>query len=518
MKELAFTIKSGFNTYDLVHSPDGWDDTVLNVERSTKFMGIVRTYAIQLKFVLEGATLLREKFYNKVPDDVQLIVKKLNRISLQYEEVFIGLFDFSTFADTDHFVEISIIDNSFANLVKRNLDKEYTVSFVSAENFYHIYQSNPVKPTKYVHFFRILRNLLDMAVEGRLNSGEFILDDSVIVTSSDIKRVITNSTALQGGDFTTINISLKDLFQCLYVLFKVVPSFQIIDGVQTMTLKTINQNFPVDVAMELLQVKDFKLSIAKEFLFDSIAIGYPDQDGETLEKSEFGFTSKYSNKSSMIVNNELDLTIKLRADISGIKEFSEQYGYPDDSINEPFVMVIRYDDGLNKYIVDENWVAHIYAIWQNAPNVRITPKRLLLEHEEFINSSFYGLDQEGMMSVYFLSGPGLIRQIGTKLLDSTADEQVEGIGFVRTKSPLFLPVVFDFEAILPDTITYNGISYPFTFNYLSIPELLRMSFDYDGTTYNGFLLSMKANVTGRKNKAIVRLLASPSTDLSKLIR
>lgn len=514
MKELTFAIKSGFTTHELVHSPDGWDDAILDIERSTTMLGIVRSYSIQLKFMLDGAKILRDIYYNKIQNETSLTLKKLNRLTLQYEDLFTGIFDFSTFVDTDYSVEVTILDNSLANYIKRNLDKQYNVTFTTSRLFYHWDNQTAVKPTKYIHFYELLYNLLDMVVEGKLASGDFSLDQNAIIPSTEERKVITNSIALQGGEFDSVTISLRDMLQDLFVLWQMVATIKIVDGTQTLIIKSVESTFPELASFEIDEVSNFKLSFAKDFLFDSIAVGFPTQESDSILPYEFGATAKFSNSSAFIVNKELDLISKIRGDVTGITQYADQYGFPDTSINEMFIISIHYYEQSDLFRLNTGGVRLGNGTYQGIANTSISPKRLLLNHERFINSCFFGSGQ----NVYFSSAPFNIARLQTITYIPDATNQYEGSGYERTLTPYFAPINFEFEALMPDTFKYNSIVYPFYFNALSIPELLRFRFQYEGNFYEGFLMSMKLNVSGRKNKATFTLLAAHNNDFTKLIR
>lgn len=514
MKELAFTIKSGFNTYDLVHSPDGWDDAMLEIERSTTMLGIVRSYSIQLKFMLDGAKILRDIFYNRIPDETSLTIKKLNRMTLQYENLFTGIFDFSTFVDTDYSVEVTILDNSLANYIKKNFDKEYTVEIVSNKSFYHWDNQQAIKPTQYMYFHELLYKVLDVVTEGKLALGIFSYDFNVIITSDEVKTVITNSVALQGGALSVITTSLKNILQSLFVLYRVVATIESIDNIQTFVLRSIESTFPEESSFLIENITDFKLTLAKDFIYDTLAIGHPIQEGDNVRVYEFGATSKFKNDSAFIMNKELDLVSRYRADVTGIEEYAEHYGTPDQTVNEIFVISIIYYQPDNIFRINTGSVYYKNGSYQGLPNVALSPRRLLLLNERFVNSCYYGISN----SVFFTSAPFNISKIETVSHAPVGERMFEGSGYARSLGAFFIPFYFEFTAILPEEFTYNDVVYPFNYNALSIPALLRFKFQYENEWYEGFLMSMKLNVSGRKNKAMIKLLSTTDNNLSKLIR
>lgn len=529
MNELKFYIKYELDTFELKHSPDGWDDGVLNIERSPQFLGVVRAYSIELKFMLDGAKILRNVFYYKVQRQANLIIEKLNKITLQYEPLFTGIFDFSTFKDEDFSVQISVIDNSLADYIKRNMDKEYTVNFVASGDFYLRFPApgNPaVNPMKFVYFRTVFRSLMDAVTEGRVLSGEFALDDLKIKHDRRYPSVITSSYSMQGGAFNNINLSLKEMLKTLFVLYKVVLAIQLVDGVQTLILKDIEDTFPAVCAFEFGEVSDLQITLNKDFLFDSIAVGYPAPESEDIivnasgisSENEFGITVNYSNNSAVTVKAELELTTAFRADNTGILQCTADYGYPDESVNDIYIVVLKNEQPISSILAMDFGLVRRQESpieWDNAYNVRISPKRLLLKHQRYIDSMYYGI----YATVDFLNVPGAkYFRITQDQIGDLATTEYEHTGYGRSSVPYFAPITFDFEALLPEIYTVNGIDYSFNFEALNQVENLRFKFYYKGAAYEGFLMSMKVNVSGRRNKAVVRLVAVQGTNFLELIR
>ena len=127
MRDLQFIITINGVPITLQHAPDGWDDALIQTERSMTYYGMFRSFSIPLKFVKDGAKILRQAFYyfngeieqaSSYEAKVTILINKLNKISLVYEQLFTGEFDFSTFKDTLDYVEINIIDGGLTSIIK----------------------------------------------------------------------------------------------------------------------------------------------------------------------------------------------------------------------------------------------------------------------------------------------------------------------------------------------------------------------------------------------------------------
>lgn len=107
----------------LPQHPKGWEEGDLNWKRSTTYHGMVRSYSTPLQFVLDGAWLLRRVYYTQgIEGKCQIKIEILDRKnwykkSIQYQVLYIGDIDFSTFQDEKDFVEVMIMDRGAAAAV-----------------------------------------------------------------------------------------------------------------------------------------------------------------------------------------------------------------------------------------------------------------------------------------------------------------------------------------------------------------------------------------------------------------
>jgi len=109
-------------TTQLVNSPDGWNDEMITYERHKSYWGLLKSYSIPLKFVNDGADLLRTKYYYKgISANCILEIWKRNIYTNNFELKYSGLFDFSTSKDQKDYFEISMRDWGLAADI---IDKE----------------------------------------------------------------------------------------------------------------------------------------------------------------------------------------------------------------------------------------------------------------------------------------------------------------------------------------------------------------------------------------------------------
>jgi hypothetical protein len=506
MKDLIYIVTKGLTSTTLEHSPDGWDDSVVNIERSLSFYGIFRSYTVSLKFMLDGASLLRNYFYSKETEDVKLVIKKLDRMTLTYQTIFTGIFDFTKFVDTDYYVEIVINDKGLSNLIKSNLENEYYVTFLTSNSF-RIYAGSSYTTVEFIYFSRLLSLILDRATNGGVNQGIYEIDDQVLTAeeAGSLRKVLTNHNALKGFKMFNAKTSLKDVLKALFVLHQITASVETVSGKETLVLKKLDAVFSHDNTQTLTsRISDFKLSIASDFIFDRISIGHPSQDyGDMVEVNrEFNCTSIFKSKNIMNVNSELDLVSPYRADWKGMKDSKNK---PNEIVDEDelFVGVVQRVPPEN-YLKLEDGVVYNPSLLpaQAWHNTRISPRHLLQFHQNFIDSCRYG-------------GPGLIEFISSSFVNNANNTTYAGIdpglnegsGFEHGSSSLFIPLYAEFTTDLPADIIITVTDNPYS----------DFEFQYNGSWFSGYLIGVGLKLHG-KSSAKFKLLLSPSTDLSKLIR
>ena len=112
----------------LDHAPDGWKDKVVNYARSESYFGMLRSFSIPLRFVKDGAKILRARLYQCGPEDeVNLIILRLNTNTGKHESFYKGQIDFSTYEDQTDFFEVNIIEGGLSKLLKANENTTYEI-------------------------------------------------------------------------------------------------------------------------------------------------------------------------------------------------------------------------------------------------------------------------------------------------------------------------------------------------------------------------------------------------------
>lgn len=126
--QFQYTLIIGPNEYILPHAPIGWDDSIIKWSRSDTYYGMIRTFSVPLKFVLDGAWLLRKEFYTYgIEAKVQVKIESLNNSTWIYKQIYLGDIDFSTFKDSEYEVEVNMMEGGISKQVKAYENVKYEI-------------------------------------------------------------------------------------------------------------------------------------------------------------------------------------------------------------------------------------------------------------------------------------------------------------------------------------------------------------------------------------------------------
>lgn len=124
-----YSLKIDGVTTELFHAPIGWEDSLIKWGRETFYFGMIRTFSVPLKFVKEGATLLRKEFYSSgIEGNATLTIDKLNKSTWVYEQLYIGDVDFSNFKDGENEVEVNIMEGGISKQIKAYENVKYEIN------------------------------------------------------------------------------------------------------------------------------------------------------------------------------------------------------------------------------------------------------------------------------------------------------------------------------------------------------------------------------------------------------
>lgn len=113
---------------ELPNTPAGWDDKAINWKRSWERMGVIRSFTIPLRFVIDGAETIKALFVEQGYEaDCIIEIHELNNSTRLYEPIFIGEVDFNTYDSDIHFTSCNFIEGGAQKLLTANEDTIYEI-------------------------------------------------------------------------------------------------------------------------------------------------------------------------------------------------------------------------------------------------------------------------------------------------------------------------------------------------------------------------------------------------------
>lgn len=118
----------GVETDVLQNAPDGWLDTNITYKRSATYIGLFRGLSVPIKFVLNGARLLRKEFYTSgILANVKVKINQWNPFTWTYNPMYSGQVDFSKSADELTSFTANSISNDFTTQLNANDGVDYSI-------------------------------------------------------------------------------------------------------------------------------------------------------------------------------------------------------------------------------------------------------------------------------------------------------------------------------------------------------------------------------------------------------
>jgi hypothetical protein len=511
-KDLRFTLEYLGKSLVLRHAPVNWDEAFLRWERSEKYHGLFRSYSQSLVFPKDGAYFLRKVFYRtkgRTRAECTLKIEKLDRTSLEFEEVFYGDFDFSTFVDQRDTVTVTVTETGLVKYLKLYEDTEYDVYLSDTFNY-----TEPLGGTYtcyYSSYYDILYALLEKMTGNRISSGEYLIDLGFITTSAET-RGMTNGRAIRTPDDWTGTYRLRttfakvmgDIIKQNYVGATIVK----VGGKDCLKIVSIDTIY--DSATEIYdfgEVRELKLQVDEKRLFNKIEVGYDDPTYQTISGiNEFCCKSIFKTPQEMSTGT-FDLMSEYRADWTGIRDAILMDAANDGGLDEDIFHVYLYLNGATYEPYIGGVTKSGSGVWSEAYNVPLSPARCLIRWKKYVNGCHDGFAGTGQYVTLEASGLDNVYNVTTDLMIPIPDEVYEDYTYSILNTKLFLPYLFKFQA---------PAGYEFL-QALQANPLGYVSFSFREMDFTGFLQS--GSVTLAANGIIdFTLLACPGNDLTKLIR
>lgn len=123
-------------------APKGWRDQALVWERGFVYHGIFQTYSVPLKFVKDGAKILRYLYitFGTEPNCKLLIEKYNDSLAIQaYETYYLGELDFSRYSSEKDFVNVEVMEGGFLSKLKAKESTSIEIPITNHPNRVWIY-------------------------------------------------------------------------------------------------------------------------------------------------------------------------------------------------------------------------------------------------------------------------------------------------------------------------------------------------------------------------------------------
>ncbi|MEG1950475.1 MAG: hypothetical protein RR137_08945 [Odoribacter sp.] len=387
-----------------------------------------------------------------------------------------GLVDFDTTVENGEYIRIMIAPKGNFKSISIN-NAPLSIEFDSRGKERKVYGIRPID---------LLKELVSKATANKYN----LIKSSLLTTSEVSNMLITSGDLIRNIEGAKIKTSLKDFFESFKVISGASYMFDVVNGEERLVVEHINNMFRNDLLLaSVCDVRDFKKTIANDYIFNKLKIGYKDKNYNEVDgKYEFNTELQFSIDTNS-KGNELKLISPYRADIYGIEFIIANYEDQDstDSKDDNDIFIIHTGSNIDNHTVSLNRVLKT----KNSPakdsvfNVYLSPMHCLTRQIEYIKSLFKFSGE----TLIFTSSPkdfSMISEIG---------EEHNNV-WLGADNILFTPIFYEFETMVPENISelievnYNG--------YVEV--------NTGGKIIKGFVHSLSEN-PGRKKSQTWKLLA-----------
>jgi hypothetical protein len=123
--------QDGVTPAHLKHSPDGWKENLVHWGRSLKYYGLMRDFTVPLKFVGDGAKIIRNRMWTSGVEAVcHMGIAKLDRTSLPYNYLswLATELNYVKYIQTKTGVEIEALEGGLSKLIKAFENTVYSIA------------------------------------------------------------------------------------------------------------------------------------------------------------------------------------------------------------------------------------------------------------------------------------------------------------------------------------------------------------------------------------------------------
>lgn len=541
MRDVLFELTTTAGTFILDISPDGWDESLVNMERSDKLWGVFRSWSVPLKFIRGisptreyGAKQLRTEFYNYGTKGIGTIkIYKLDRVTMLYDIPYVGKLDYGTFKDSDYTVEVNFLDGGLAKVLKDNGGTEYEAvariygGTTNIKAYLGEQQADPYCGV--MNITDLVKRLIDLMTKDAVHPTGGFTDGTYGFTSSILTAleagtdhsanpiVITKGHAFRSlngavpGNFKTC---FEDLIQSIQwastdgsgigVGIETDPA----TGKESIVIENRSYFFKNSIIVDVGNVKSISVSVNPKLQFNKLKIGFPSFDYENFNKElepngEVNWKSPNDTSSA-----ELNMISKYRADSYGIQDaVLLQSDSCDDDV---FFMELYYSNNFPRWnhVLPDNAIFTGYPgnVWY-VGNGKLTPRRCIISVQKWLESCLFNYSGDTLKYCSGTNNQYAIEIAHWSSLTGLGAYEKESTDITLAAPSLFYPLNIDIEAAFPAGMT----------TLINDNPTGLIQFTFEDNVYTGYVMSVKTKIYGRTSQKIT-LLSSATNDLTKLIR
>lgn len=323
-------------------------------------------------------------------------------------------------------------------------------------------------------------------------------------------KVFTSGDAIRGIENPKIKLSMAMFFEFFDTYHSVgirEKNKQVLFDRKEILTDTVN-------TISLGEISRLKVRLEKSFLFNELAIGYPDVKNETgmlNGKNEVNTTFNFSFGTTKTPAKLIKVSrVKTSCyDIENVRiEGSNKNTTDNRADNDVYAIHIlntlipASGDDPAHYELNREYNDHVTGVdeVETVFNLAFSPKNCLNNNSSFIRSCLYKYDSKKLKFISADRNRAMIYNDGTTQIIEDADIVVGDMN-----DPFFTPVVIEVETggseDLLDSLDDNPI----------------MGFDFDFEGNNYICISMENSINpGSNKKQTFQLLSHPDNDLTKL--
>lgn len=115
----------------LVYAPDGWKDTLVKYVRNIKYWGVIRDFTVPMKFVGDGAKILRKQFWEEKGTETTtyLGIAKLDRTGLPYNYYnwYLSEINYNKFVQSKTAFQVEALEGGMSKFLKAYENTVYEI-------------------------------------------------------------------------------------------------------------------------------------------------------------------------------------------------------------------------------------------------------------------------------------------------------------------------------------------------------------------------------------------------------